>query len=674
MDCTISLDRRIALRSCSEISVLARTLEGQWESYINSKTGAHKKGPLRQVVLGSWERCRSFGLDAILSKGRKALSAGQVREIFASSWVLRLAEETRKGLEQMLKGTGHIVALCDNKGHIIEVGGDRAVHERAEKEIGFFQGADWAESSAGTNAIGTALEEKDGLQVFAGEHFGLPCHAWSCSASPILPQGVQEPVGLLDITGPYELAQPHTLALIEASVNIVNAKIERFLEPWVAVLKSLYEEALRRYLHDGVVILDALGRVVAFNEKASHLLKAAYGRLDAPKISLLESISRLNGLVGGFGEASLGEGIHLTSERVEKDGLSIGWRILLYQKRAKAKRFRSLEALKEPLEPNPLAAWLGDSFQAERVRAMIKKASLLKIPVLLEGESGTGKEMLAWAVHELSPRSKGPLVTLNTAAMPGELLASELFGYGPGAFTGALKSGKPGKLEQAHTGTLFLDEIGDMPLSLQPYLLRVLEEGHVVRVGELVPRRVDVRVVAATNRDLSEDIRSGRFRSDLFYRLSSLIIAVPPLRERISDIPLLAVSLLRALKPELKLDFEPVLSDGALRLLKAYAWPGNVRELKNILTQALLQAESPVLEEGHFLSLVRPEMRPLEFAAPGVLPQDQALDETLRALLSNGGNVSGAARSLHVARSTVYRRLQRNQDTPACLEAPRLKG
>lgn len=234
---------------------------------------------------------------------------------------------------------------------------------------------------------------------------------------------------------------------------------------------------------------------------------------------------------------------------------------------------------------------------------MAERAARTDSSVLITGESGTGKELFAHAIHNASPRRAKPFVTLNCAAIPAELLESELFGYEQGAFTGASRQGKKGRFELAHRGTIFLDEIGDMPPDMQAKLLRVLQERELDRVGGGAPVPIDVRVIAATNTDLEARVKQGQFRQDLYYRLNVIRLTLTPLRERPQEIPAIAAEILRKLTRRMELivyDFTPE----ALQALKAYPWPGNVRELENVLERALnlleddLYIKTPLLPEA----------------------------------------------------------------------------
>ena len=324
---------------------------------------------------------------------------------------------------------------------------------------------------------------------------------------------------------------------------------------------------------------------------------------------------------------------------------------------------------------------IGTSAAIQRVREEIELVAPSDFAALITGETGVGKELVARSVHQHSRRSEQPLICVNCAALPEMIVESELFGHLRGAYTGATAD-RAGKFEIADGGTLFLDEVGELPLSVQPKLLRVLQEGEIQRVGSDKPLHVDVRVVAATNRDLEREVEAGRFRADLFHRLNMYPIHVPPLRERRSDIPLLAGLFLDVYRRRLGLG--PVrLNEPARHALTTAEWPGNVRELDHLLGRAVLRAsvhatrDAPVLLGLEHLQLEAPRPEPGKLEAPCPPPREspvvvaigrmtlrEALEETkramvLRAVEENAGNWAAAARSLGMARSNLHHMAER---------------
>jgi two-component system response regulator AtoC len=297
----------------------------------------------------------------------------------------------------------------------------------------------------------------------------------------------------------------------------------------------------------------------------------------------------------------------------------------------------------------PSASWA-------KIEALISKAAPTNALILITGESGTGKEVLAHRIHEQSARSAGPFVAINIGGLPENLLESELFGYEKGAFTGADRR-KNGLFELAGGGTLFLDEIGELPLSIQVKLLRVLQDRKIQRLGGTVQIPVESRLLAATNKDLATEVKAGRFREDLYYRLNVVPVSLPPLRERSDDLPWLCGKLLAKLAPAMGRSI-PELTPGALKRLAAYPFPGNVRELENLLERTLIFSEGDSLTEDD-LALPRAEAAPAGFAADrkGTL-QELELKAIKDSLLRWEGNQTRAAEELGITRRTLFTKIK----------------
>ncbi|MGJ5817314.1 sigma-54-dependent transcriptional regulator [Paludibaculum fermentans] len=289
---------------------------------------------------------------------------------------------------------------------------------------------------------------------------------------------------------------------------------------------------------------------------------------------------------------------------------------------------------------------------------LVQDVAGLRSTVLVRGESGTGKELIARAVHYSGDRADKPFVPVSCAALAETLLESELFGYEKGAFTGAATRTR-GKFELADGGTIFLDEIGDISPKLQADLLRVLQERRFYRLGGSEEVKVDVRVIAATNKDLVEEVSQGRFRDDLYYRLNVIEIRIPPIRERREDLPLLARHLVQRLSPELNKDIQDI-SEGAMKVLLEYEWPGNVRELENAIERAIVTCRGQVLSEDDFGFLTRTMQERKAWSVPANMTlQDLERQAVQAALQRTGGNVKEAASSLGIDRSTMYEKIKK---------------
>ena len=300
---------------------------------------------------------------------------------------------------------------------------------------------------------------------------------------------------------------------------------------------------------------------------------------------------------------------------------------------------------------------VGKSEAFKKVLHLAKVASSSDSTVLITGDSGTGKELIANAIHQASKRSNHPYVTLNCASIPKDLLPSELFGYAAGAFTGANPKGSTGKFELANKGTLFLDEIGDMPLEAQVHLLRVIQEKEIVRIGDKTRIPVDVRIIAATNKNLSKAVQTGKFRKDLFYRLNVIHIELPPLKQRLEDIPFLVEHFVQ--KMAIKKHCGPYnVTDEAMSILKNHSWPGNIRELENVIEYAVNFSDGIIIPE-HLPNYLDRQNTKLHVKTKQNPSAQAELDWILSALKRSHMNVSKAAKELDMSRSTIYRKLKR---------------
>jgi len=304
---------------------------------------------------------------------------------------------------------------------------------------------------------------------------------------------------------------------------------------------------------------------------------------------------------------------------------------------------------------------IGNSEKMSQTKFIAKRAAQSISNVLILGESGTGKELFAHAIHNDSARSHMPFVKVNCAAIPSELLESELFGYEEGAFTGAKKGGKIGKFELANGGSIFLDEIGDMPLKMQAKLLRVLQEREFERVGGNRTVKIDLRVIAATNKDLQKLISEGKFREDLYYRLNVMTIEIPPLRERVEDIEELTAKLMEKLSNQLGI-YVPKISKKALELLKTYSWPGNVRELENVLERAINLTETDTILPIHLPLYITQNKRKINPNAIDSLQNlvEQTEREAIQSCLDyTNGNKLKTAKILNISRTSLYQKIEK---------------
>ncbi|WP_232059720.1 sigma-54-dependent Fis family transcriptional regulator [Kyrpidia spormannii] len=689
--------------SPEELRKQRRRLEESWDHFLRDPRTAGSSS-IRSVVLESWSRCVQSGVDPRRKATDISLKEDQIKDILQYSQLYELSFPVLQDLSLQVKETGYLVTLCDPKGHILFLDGDHQVLKKAER-MNFVVGADWSEQSIGTNAIGTCLEVGQPVQIFAAEHFCVGVQDWTCSSAPIRDPISREIIGVVDVTGLWRDIQPHTLSMVTMACGTIQSRMNQQIAGARFELSERYQRAHQRYPGNGVMALDAAFHPVAVNEEARQILRRHSGReveqwWDNERIHAALFAARSPSGDEGMYEVTLEEcGIRVVVEEVQWSGRRVGYLLIL----------RPMGSQKAA---GPTVAWGGVIGRSPEILSVISRCDVVAhtdVPVLLLGESGTGKELFARGIHQAGPRRNGPFIAVNCGALQKDLLASELFGYAPGAFTGASKTGKPGKFEEAQNGTLFLDEIGEMPPEFQVHLLRVLQEREVVRLGSSQPIPVNARIIAATHRNLEEMIRRGEFREDLYFRLHVVSLTIPPLRDRRGDIPLLIDHILDQLSKRYHIPRPGLEPDVFDFFAHRYPWPGNVRELKHALEYAVLfcnrvitwrdlpetlrkaglgdsdrplapkNADPPVTSGDHRLAVGRSTLASPRQSLPGPVksapvsrlepdpdvanaePGGTGADreQLLQLLEEVGGNLSEAARRLRIARTTLYRRLDR---------------
>ncbi|MFK8250416.1 sigma-54-dependent Fis family transcriptional regulator [Ancylobacter terrae] len=587
-------------------------------------------------ILRSWQRCAERGLDNAALPRLEPITARELRE--AGERHERLRRICRPEIESLhadADSTGCVIILTDDTGLILDSLGSADFAARAAR-VALLPGVPWSESSTGTNAVGTALVEGRPIAVHGGEHFFEPHGILSCSAAPIFdPYG--RIAGLLDLSGPAAVDHRHALGLVRLAVEQIE---HRFFEDDFRnrrVLRFQSDPGLLGTAREGILVFED-DRLVAANRHGLGFLGldwSAIGRERAP--ALFERLPCEAAGPIGFRDRS---------------GRPFTGRLDIPAVPGAARHIPAPRAT-PAAETGPL---LDEASHAALIRAV--KLVGADVPVLVRGETGTGKEMLAREIHRRSDRADRPFVAVNCAAIPESLIEAELFGYEEGAFTGARRQGRKGLLREADGGVLFLDEIGDMPLTLQARLLRVLQEREVVPLGGGRPVKVDFALVCATHRDLRAAIEAGQFRSDLYFRIAHYTVELPALRH-FPD----RMDAVRACWRRIAADPRLTLAPATEARLAACDWPGNFRQLVGTL-RALAALAEP-------FQPVPPEALPAEIGpAPAALPRatavaangGQELDAITReamrhALEACAGNVSRAARSLGINRSTLYRRL-----------------
>ncbi len=658
----------------------------------------------------SHERCVAMGISRIERPdhallGRSDLTIARERNLRLHSHAAPVMEM----LFEQIVNTESMVVLTDVTGTILHSIGDDDFLSKASK-VALQPGVNWSESSKGTNAVGTALIDEVPTLVHADEHFMHANHFLTCSAAPILdPRG--NILGVLDVSGEQRSYHQHTMALVKMSARMIE-------NHW---LTDDYRNVMRLHFHSRVEFIGTLmegilavapdGKIVGANRGALEQLGLSGAALRMHSLGSLFGTS-VGTLVDRFrSPLAMPLQVEMTNGRQFHVYARFNWPVWTSvteaaQNTPAANPATATEdaTVRPAAGPAPSSTatnadttglrqlQTGDA-QIDTVVGKIRRVLNRDIPMLILGETGTGKELLARAIHQDSERSRQPFVAVNCASIPDTLIEAELFGYEEGAFTGARRKGSVGKIVQASGGTLFLDEIGDMPVSLQAHLLRVLQERQVTPLGSTKSVSVDVAIICATHRNLRDMIAAQQFREDLYYRLNGLAVRLPSLRER-TDLMALVQRILDRQSPGRRLTLAPEV----LRLCQAYQWPGNVRQLFNVLRTAAVMAAgesvitldhlsddfiedarqtlsqtdarqgvvapAPVAAVAHAASEPTPTQPPLpSYAEPAINAapqslQDMEIDAIRRAVEAAGGNISEASKRLGISRNTIYRKLR----------------
>lgn len=618
---------------------------------------------LRRLVDESWRRSKRASVDPGRGQAPGPISEDSLLALRDQCEELLIASRPVMALaKNFLAESGTVMVLTDASGTVLSLQGDVSTLGAAER-VCLTPGASWSETACGTNAIGTAIATGMPVQIHSAEHYCEGIKRWTCSAVVIRDPLDKSVLGVLDVSGLTSSYSRHGLGLVMSTASQIESRLTQAELDLRCRLLELGANRVSDETTDGVILFDRRGRAVKANEQASLLLLDRFGsKFGDSHLQLADLTLRSDGRHLVAPDWADSEG--LTALTV--DGQQVGAVLTIPSRRGH--RARTAVA-REYLNSQPFHGVVGHSNALASAVNKAKQLAKSSVPVLLTGETGVGKEIFARAIHNASTDDKAPFVAINCGGFSRELLGSELFGHAEGSFTGARRGGMIGKIEAANGGTLFLDEIGEMPLELQPHFLRVLEDGEVYRIGETQPRKSRFRLIAATNRELKEQIRGGEFRMDLFYRIAVTAIEIPPLRERVGDVELLVEHYLAALSERHGVE-RATFSRAAMERLVAYGWPGNVRELRNVVEHLLLTHSGKVIcEQDLHLDFTddpggrRNALSPLAKTPFERLTRIEVAEErALRAVISeHHGNLTAAAKALGIAKSTIYLKVRKFQ-------------
>ncbi|MBK1885754.1 sigma-54-dependent Fis family transcriptional regulator [Marinobacter sp. DY40_1A1] len=619
----------------------------------------------RTDISDSWQRCIAIGLDHEGEPIQPTLSSEQLQDLTCQYGELIASSEAEvlPYYRNVLSSSRCLILLADQKGRILKRWGDQRTTESRLKPW-FQQGANWQEQLCGTNAIGTAIATGRAVQVQRSEHFLKVHRSLIASAAPIF-DSKKELAGVLSVFSDAYLPQDHTLGMVRLlAQSVENRLLNRQFEAdfFQIILNTTADNFDSPW--SGILVCNDSGQVVASNRRADQLLGTQTKNVMLDELFTTDR----SGILGHPEQAPLQL---KTKSKVRLSALV---------KRPSTIRTAPAETLagvQHSTFPDKQASFSNLEYGDASVRRCAEQSlKVLErgVPVLITGETGVGKEVLVNALHKASNRKDQPLVAVNCAAIPPELVESELFGYEPGAFTGARAKGSLGLIRNAHKGILFLDEIGEMPVSAQSRLLRVLQERVVTPVGATESIMVDIWLITATNRSPLSSIESGQFRADLYYRINGLSVELPALRHR-KDIRSLIQHIYQQHRDSGQSEY---LAPQLLSTLENHRWPGNIRQLVNVLKVAIALADSEDVQIWHlpadFLAEYGGITPPDEVSdsehsngfkpEPAIIPNRREGDERnshayiLQVYHRCKGNVSSAARELSISRNTLYKRLR----------------
>jgi transcriptional regulator with PAS, ATPase and Fis domain len=630
---------------------------------------------ISEGVVASWERSFAFGVDPDNIRHEFLSNAELKTTMLKNRELINSATPILSSFAKQFSTNQFTVDLYDNTPCLIKCYGKSS--ELKQRNEYMRPGLIRTEQSCGTTSMSQAILNKQLTQIIGGEHFSGALQDFVCTAAPIMFQN--ECIGLINVVEHQWKMDRRTMGTIASLAKSVEYNYEQQIIRKKLMLSSSLNEGIIRSIPDGIIVINNLGEITKINNAALELLGLKKQQIENANICALfgkdnpfSAVLKLRAQIRDQ-EISLnvlGEIKRFIGdiEPIVVEGATVNLLILMKSMKSIKNIFKQVGGWNAMYTFDNI---IGNNPIFRQAIMLAEQTASFDSNTLIEGESGTGKELFAHAIHNASAFASGPFVAINCSAIPVGLLESELFGYESGAYTGAKKSGQPGKFEMAEGGTIFLDEINSMPLDIQVKLLRVLQDKRVNRIGGASNILLHIKIIAASNVNLWELAQKGLFRLDLFYRLNVITIHIPPLCQHADDIPLISEGIIKRLANNL--DIQLAIADDAMRLLLDYSWPGNVRELENIIERGFVNASlhnSTVITARDIGNL--PEFSGLNpnhsrFAHSGfctfsnVNGDADTNEKTMiqKCLNRNRGNISATAKQLGMARNTLYQRIRK---------------
>lgn len=629
-----------------------------WNEFV--KYGIDNK-KVKKHIRDSWIRCKEYHVDYMDGRGVEEYKAPVGIKVKENIELVSVAHSIMENLYNTISGSGFALFLADKDGYILDVIGDDSILEKA-RDLRFTKGALWSEKAVGTNAIGTCLYLNKPIQTIGAEHYGIQQHSWTCSSAPIHDSDGKI-IGCINMSGICKDAHLHTLGIVIAAAESIKKQLELILS--YNLLNITFDSIV-----EGMIVIDEKFNIKRVNHRAENILDMNQDEIF--EINIKEALGNLNFdyIIENYEEAynNIECDFNINNKRIKcilnvvpmnVNNKSMGVVITFRESKSVHRLVNKVVGYKANYKFKDIVT------SNDKMINMInfaKRASRSDCNILIEGPSGTGKELVAQAIHNYSQRSDGPFVAVNCASIPRDLMESEFFGYDKGAFTGAAKEGHPGKFELADGGTIFLDELGELPLDMQSKLLRVLDNNTIVRVGGNYEKKLDVRIIGATNKELKKEVSKKTFREDLYYRLNVMNIKTIPLKERKEDIEILARYFVNNLNFKNKDKYKLIKTD-YINGLKKHDWPGNVRELRNAIERDYYSSEKDII---CVQSLEKSQIIEANFNNEKASDVDEIVpidilerESIIKAINFCGGNILKSAEMLGISRATIYRKIKK---------------
>ena len=613
---------------------------------------------VNDLIKESWQRSRISKIDYENQHILEGDEAKRNSLIESNQFLIDIARPYMDDLYSIISDTNFMITLLDQEGFVI----DTLVHPEIAKHSELWL-VNYKEERIGTNAMGTCLYLNKPVLTFGEEHCYKQLHVFTTSAAPIHDDN-GELIGCIGITGFADDASVHTLGMAIATAYAIENKIKLNQDKNSGFINE-YTSILKNSTSDGIIITDIKGYVLSVNKiaenilniKEKNLLNKNIGEILGNHIDFDKEFSKKTDYVVKNTVLTLKDkplNCSLSITKLKTDTKVTGFLIMISNANKKINDIY----LDNKTELYSFEDILGESILIKDAIEIGKIASRGNSNILILGESGTGKELFAQSIHKNSTRNNKPFIDVNCGALPVSLAESELFGYEGGSYTGSKKEGQPGKFELADGGTIFLDEIGELPLSVQAALLRVIQERKLLRIGSSQKKDIDVMIIAATNKDLFEAVRNNTFRKDLFYRLNVFTINLPPLMEHKEDIPILVNSLIEKYNRLFSLNIQG-LSDEVMKIFMRYNWPGNIRELSNIIQRAVQITKHEKIQTRDLPIYLTAgfDLNNSKSANNISLIESQEFSTIINALKKTNGNAKLTSEILGISRSTLYRKL-----------------